>query len=146
MKLTPFRELKALCAINFLVLFCIAPNASAEKAVSVKAKPDSPSASKKVSAAAPTQVARGKKLFERLTCVGCHPNGENSLHPYRPLKGPGFRARYKEDGQIEKLIRSGVAKAGMPAFNKTQVNDRDMKDLIAFIRSMTPNTTQNAKK
>src|SRR5688572_28581440 len=47
------------------------------------------------------QVARGKKLFERLTCAGCHPNGDNTLHPYRPLKGPGFLARYKEDGKIE---------------------------------------------
>ena len=115
---------------------------SAEKTVTVKAKTDSvkTASSQKVSVGSLTQIAHGKKLFERLTCVGCHPSGGNTLHPYRPLKGPGFLARYKEDGQIEKLIRTGVARAGMPAFSKTQVNDKEMKDLIAFIRSMTPST------
>jgi mono/diheme cytochrome c family protein len=86
------------------------------------------------------KIANGKKLFDKLTCSGCHPNGENSLHPYRPLKGPGFLARYKEDGQIEGLIRTGVLKAGMPSFSKARLNDKDMKDLIAYIRSLTPTT------
>lgn len=85
------------------------------------------------------QLANGKKLFERLTCAGCHPNGENTLHPYRPLKGPTFQARYKDDGQIEHLIRTGVPRAGMPSFSKTQVSDKEMKDLIAYIRSFTTN-------
>ncbi len=85
-------------------------------------------------------VAHGKKLFERLTCAGCHPNGENTLHPYRPLKGPGFLARYREDGKIELLIRTGVPRAGMPSFSKAQVGDKDMKDLIAYIRSLTSST------
>ncbi len=88
----------------------------------------------------PTQVAHGQKLFERLTCAGCHPNGGNTLHPYRPLKGAGFLTRYKEDGQIEHLIRKGVPTAGMPAFSKAQLNDKDMTDLIAFIRSLTPDS------
>ena len=85
----------------------------------------------------PEKIANGKKLFERLTCSGCHPNGENSLHPYRPLKGPGFLERYKEDGQIEHLIRTGVLKAGMPSFSKLRLSDAEMKDLIAYIRSLT---------
>jgi len=117
--------------------------ACAEKTVTVRPKNSSfksVAASKKATAGSPNQVARGKKLFERLTCAGCHPNGENTLHPYRPLKGSGFLSRYKEDKQIELLIRTGVARAGMPAFSKIQISDNDMKDLISFVRSLTPKT------
>lgn len=92
------------------------------------------------------KIARGKFLFDKLTCSGCHPNGENSLHPYRPLKGPGFLARYKEDGQIEQIIRTGVLKAGMPSFSKARVDDNDMTDLIAYIRSLTPASAKNELK
>jgi len=28
----------------------------------------------------------------------------------------------------------------MPPFNKAQLSDKDMKDLVAFIRSLTPNS------
>jgi len=90
----------------------------------------------------PERIASGKQLFERLTCSGCHPNGENSLHPYRPLKGPGFLERYKEDGQIEHVIRTGVLKAGMPSFSKLRLSDSEMKDLVAYIRSLTPSTAK----
>lgn len=90
----------------------------------------------------PEKIANGKQLFERLTCAGCHPNGENSLHPYRPLKGPGFLDRYKEDRQIEHLIRTGVLKAGMPSFSKLRLSDSEMKDLVAYIRSLTPPTAK----
>lgn len=90
----------------------------------------------------PERIANGKQLFDRLTCSGCHPNGENSLHPYRPLKGPGFLERYKEDGQIERLIRTGVLKAGMPSFSKLRLSDSEMKDLVAYIRSLTPPTAK----
>ncbi len=134
--------LKVFFAIVAMVLLQLLEPVLAEKTATVKVKSDrvSTAPAQKISVGSLTQIAHGKKLFERLTCVGCHPNGENTLHPYRPLKGQGFLARYKEDGQIEKLIRKGVARAGMPAFSKTQVNDKDMRDLIAFIRSLTPST------
>lgn len=144
MKTNPLHEWKVPFAIGVMAVSLFLEPASAEKTVKLKAKSDSkPTASsKKVAVGSLTQIAHGKKLFERLTCAGCHPSGGNTLHPYRPLKGPEFLSRYKEDGQIEKLIRAGVARAGMPAFSKTQVNDKDMKDLIAFIRSMTPSTNK----
>ncbi len=115
--------------------------AHAAKPVSVKGKTPptcAPVSAKKVEAVNPHSVAHGKKLFERLTCAGCHPNGLNTLHPYRPIKGPGFLARFKEDGKIERLIRTGVPRAGMPSFSKAQLGEKDMKDLIAYIRSLTP--------
>lgn len=125
---------RALAIQAFLLAFF--STACAAKPVTVQPK-ETPSP-KKVQAISNTGVAHGKILFEKLTCAGCHPNGENSLHPYRPLKGPGFLSRYKDDNQIERLIRTGVARAGMPSFGKAQVNDKDMKDLIAYIRSLTP--------
>lgn len=134
-----FLPQKALAILTLALVFCHSGHAA--KPVSVKAKTaatGAPVSVKSLSAGNQNAVAHGKKLFERLTCAGCHPNGENSLHPYRPLKGPGFLARYKEDGKIEHLVRTGVPRAGMPSFGKAQVNDKDMKDLIAYIRSLTP--------
>lgn len=127
-------------SIQFLiaqVVLLVAANSSLA-ASPVTVKPKVAPSVKKVSVSANNQVASGRKLFEKLTCAGCHPSGGNTLHPYRPLKGPGFLARYKEDRQIDHLIRTGVARAGMPAFNKSQLSDKDMKDLIVFIRSLTP--------
>jgi mono/diheme cytochrome c family protein len=83
-------------------------------------------------------ASKGKILFEKMTCAGCHPAGGNVLHPYRPLKGPQFLARYKEDKQIEALIRTGVPRAGMPSFSKAQLNDAQVKDLISYVRTFTP--------
>lgn len=99
---------------------------------STKAAPRIPS---KVTAIA---TEKGRILFEKLTCAGCHPAGGNALHPYRPLKGPQFAARYKDDKQIQALIRAGVPRAGMPSFSKAQLNDSQMQDLITYIRSFTP--------
>lgn len=127
---------KALAIQALLLAFF--STACAAKPVTVQQK-NAPE-QKKVQVESIDQVAHGKKLFERLTCAGCHPNGDNTLHPYRPLKGPGFLARYKEDGKIELIIRAGVPRAGMPSFSKAQVGEKDMKDLIAYIRSLTPSS------
>jgi mono/diheme cytochrome c family protein len=85
-----------------------------------------------------TDVALGKQIFERSTCQTCHPSGDNTLHPSKPLKGPAFVAKYKVDGAIAKVIRQGVPNTGMPPFSKVQVSDRDLKLVIAYIRSLTP--------
>lgn len=82
-------------------------------------------------------IARGKKVFERATCAGCHPNGGNSLHPSRPLKGPLFLSRYKDDAEIVKVVRKGVPNTGMPSFDTSQINDSDMLDLVAYIKSLS---------
>ena len=131
------RHFGKVLAIQTLAL-ALFSSACTAKPVTVRPK-DAPT-QKKVQVESNTGVAHGKQLFDRLTCAGCHPNGENTLHPYRPLKGPGFMDRYKEDGKIELLIRTGVARAGMPSFSKTQVGEKDMKDLIAYIRSLTPSS------
>jgi len=86
----------------------------------------------------PSDVELGKKLFERTTCQTCHPGGDNSIHPSKPLKGPGFAAKYKDDAAIAKVIRQGVPNTGMPPFSKVQISDHDLKLVITYIRSLTP--------
>jgi len=85
-----------------------------------------------------SEVALGKQIFERTTCQSCHPGGDNSLHPSKPLKGPSFTARFKDDAAIAKVVRQGVPNTGMPPFSKMQLSDRDLKRVIAYIRSLTP--------
>jgi len=93
-----------------------------------------------------TDVALGKQIFERSTCQTCHPAGDNTLHPSKPLKGPAFAAKYKDDGAIAKVVRQGVPNTGMPPFSKVQVSDRDLKLVIAYIRSLTPPTKGKTPK
>jgi len=84
---------------------------------------------------------KGQEIFESLTCVDCHRGGGNSVHPSRPLKGESFAKRYPNDQKIEKLIRKGVPGASMPAFGKDVISEEQMKDLIAYLRSLTPTTS-----
>jgi mono/diheme cytochrome c family protein len=93
-------------------------------------------------AATNPQVAQGKKIFERQTCEGCHPAGGNSLNPTKFLKGPKFQARYKDDASLEKAIRAGFPNFGMPPSAKDAINDKEMKSLIAYIRSLTPKASK----
>jgi mono/diheme cytochrome c family protein len=97
------------------------------------------------SQAAPSQddLVAGKKLFERSSCAGCHPGGTNLLHPNQPLKGKSFQAKYKDDASIAKVVRSGVANSGMPAFSQARLSDQDLRKIIAYVRSLTPSTADN---
>jgi mono/diheme cytochrome c family protein len=85
-----------------------------------------------------SSVTRGRKLFERATCAGCHPSGDNLVHPSKVLKGKEFAAKYKNDQDIVKVVRSGVPNTGMPSFSKQQLSDAELKAIIAYIRSLTP--------
>ncbi len=81
---------------------------------------------------------KGQTVFESLTCIDCHKAGGNSVRPSRPIKGESFLKRYPKDSKIEKVIRTGVAGASMPSFGTDVISEGDMKDLIAYIRSLTP--------
>jgi mono/diheme cytochrome c family protein len=94
-----------------------------------------------------SDTALGKQIFERATCQSCHPGGSNLLHPSKPLKGPSFEARFKDDAAIAKVVRNGVPNTGMPAFSKAQISDREMKLVIAYIRSLKlPTKAKTAKQ
>lgn len=90
-------------------------------------------------------VSRGRKLFESATCAGCHPSGDNLVHPSKLLKGKEFAAKFKKDSDIAKIVRSGVLNTGMPSFSKQQLSDAELKEIIAYIRSLTPRESKSDK-
>lgn len=95
--------------------------------------------------AAPSSQAGGKgdpgagsKLFTKLNCVLCHAEGGNLQNPEKPLVGSRFLKKYPADKTLESAIRKGFPREGMPAYGKDQLSDREMVDLIAYIRSLEP--------
>lgn len=84
-------------------------------------------------------IERGREIFQRATCQGCHPGGDNSSDPTKPLKGADFARKYPDDKSIENRVRSG-APNGMPSFDKSEITDDEMEDLISYIRSLTPSS------
>ncbi len=85
------------------------------------------------------QQKRGEEVFRKAYCVGCHAGGNNAMMPNKPIKGNAFKDKYKDDALLEKTIRKGFPDEGMPAFEKDQITESQMKDLILYIRSFTPN-------
>ena len=88
-------------------------------------------------ACAAGDAVKGQAVFTKNSCVMCHPGGENTMEPDHPIKGMAFLAKYKDDAVLESTIRRGFARDGMPSFSKTAINDPDMKDLIAYVRSLS---------
>lgn len=89
-------------------------------------------------AESPGNVKKGERVFASMQCAICHTNGGNNLNPDKPLKGPGFLKKYPSNQLLTKTIRSGIANRGMPSFGKDKLNDADLQDLLAYIRSLTP--------
>ncbi len=59
------------------------------------------------------------------------------MDPSHPIKGAAFAAKYNRDELLEMTIRKGFPEIGMPGFNRASINDAQMKDLIAYVRSLT---------
>jgi mono/diheme cytochrome c family protein len=89
---------------------------------------------------------KGQQVFENNTCIDCHVGGGNSVKPSKPIKGEAFAKKYKDDAKIEKVIREGIAGTTMLPTRKEQINDSDLKDLVAYIRSLTPASGGKADK
>jgi mono/diheme cytochrome c family protein len=81
---------------------------------------------------------KGSIVFERLQCFTCHPGGGNVINPARPIKGKAFNKRYPEDAQIADILRQGNPGTAMPAYSTDRLSDSDLTDLIAYVRSLTP--------
>lgn len=88
---------------------------------------------------------KGQEIFESLTCVDCHKGGLNSVRPSKPLRGESFAKKYPKDSQIEKVIRKGVSGTSMAGFNVDVISEAQMKDLIAYLRSLTPSCETKSK-
>jgi mono/diheme cytochrome c family protein len=85
-----------------------------------------------------SSITAGKLVFHRASCAMCHPGGGNVVNPNKPLKGAAFAQKYKSDQELQRVIRQGVKNTSMPPFDKQTLNDADLLNLIAYIRSFTP--------
>ncbi|MBI2864997.1 MAG: cytochrome c [Chloroflexi bacterium] len=84
------------------------------------------------SAGSSEKVAAGKAVVEK-NCSACHPGGHKGIGP--DLGAADFKTRYPQDSDIEKVIRGG--RNVMPAWSTDKVNDSDLGNVIAFIRSLS---------
>jgi len=89
-----------------------------------------------------SRIKRGKMLFVKATCWGCHPHGDNAVNGDKPLKGANFCRKYKTDAELAIVIRRGNEKAGMPPFPPGKLNEPDLKQIIFFVRSLSANHGQ----
>lgn len=85
------------------------------------------------------EIKKGKMLFVKATCWGCHPRGDNSINGDKPLKGPGFSRRYANDEDIVRMVRTGSVRRGMPPFGEDKLSSKDLAQIIIFIRSLSEN-------
>ncbi len=77
--------------------------------------------------------ATGQKLYE-VSCNACHPGGGKGVGP--ALSGKDFLAKFGQDAALTKVVRAGTDK-GMPGFAADRLTDRQLTDIIAYIRSLT---------
>ena len=89
------------------------------------ASPTRPAVSPTVAAAA-GDVAAGKTVFDA-NCNACHPGGEKGV-------GPSLKETKLTDDQIKTQVRQG--KGAMPAFAADKISDKQLTDLIAYIKSI----------
>jgi mono/diheme cytochrome c family protein len=146
-------RLAAVIAVSFLCLSATAKNSDVKNLKTQSpaakqtidpapatsgAKATNAATPKKPSTIAPTAEQRGERIFKKAYCIGCHAGGGNALMPDKPIKGKAFSDRYVQDSVLEQTIRKGFPASGMPEFGKDQISERQMKDLILYIRSFTP--------
>ena len=90
----------------------------------------------------------GRKLFLKLQCNACHNPGTDQRAPQlwgfyggsRPVQGGGHQKF--DDEYVKQSIRNPMAKVAdgwkpiMPAFGVNQVDEIELRNLVAFIKSM----------
>jgi mono/diheme cytochrome c family protein len=60
-------------------------------------------------------------------CQKCHPGGEAGLGPaLNSNPAPGFIKKFQ--------VRHGLG--AMPSFNKEEISDRDLKDIIRYVKAL----------
>lgn len=82
--------------------------------------------------AGPGDAARGEALYLS-KCAGCHAPQAN----FGPLLNTAdFQTRYADDADLAFVIRSG--REPMPAFTVERLDDQELADIIAYLRSLSP--------
>lgn len=72
----------------------------------------------------------GATVFQSAGCTACHANGGRAAGV-----GPALVRSQRDDAYIRNIIRNG--RGAMPAYSPAQVNDQQLNDLLAYIRSLT---------
>src|SRR5262252_4040157 len=87
-----------------------------------------------LAAAAPQNTGAGRALFDN-RCASCH-GGDGNGGAFGPAIVASLGTR--NDVELASFVRSGAPGRGMPAFNLT---DGEMRDLIVYLRSLRPQRT-----
>ncbi|CAN5507051.1 cytochrome c [soil metagenome] len=87
-------------------------------------------------------VRRGYLAFQK-TCFACHTlNGQGASHMGPDLNLPLSPTEYFKPGMIEKLVRNPQRlrqwpESKMPALDKTAISDRDLENVVAYLKHMS---------
>lgn len=93
--------------------------------------PSAPSAAQNSSSAPlSADAARGQALY-RTYCLGCHAP-EAKFGPVQ--NSADFQAKYADSNALVTVIRNG--RAPMPSFPSHTLNDADLADVIAYVRTL----------
>lgn len=115
--------------IGALTVALLAACAPAATPTPAPAKPPAASPPAKTSVATPApqaagDPAKGKAIFEA-NCNACHPGGGQGV-------GPDIRG--KDPNAVKQQVRNGGK--NMPAFPPSQINDEQLNDLAAYVKSL----------
>jgi cytochrome c553 len=95
-------------------------------------------------------LARGQRLAAIYGCTGCHGKDltgryatDDPEYPLLHASNLSLRLRDYSDAQIGRAVREGIDYRGrplweMPSQGFTAVSDRDMADVVAFLRTVPP--------
>jgi cytochrome c oxidase subunit 2 len=96
------------------------------------------------------QAFEGRKLFLKLQCIKCHTAGPNAKAPNleglfgTKVKLEGDKVVTADEGYIVESIRKPREKVVegwiplMPAYDQKMVSDEEVKQLVAYLKSLKP--------
>ena len=84
-------------------------------------------------------LSEGQRLFNQMNCSGCHFHGGGGIGP------PLMDDKWIYGGEPEQIFRTIVEGRpnGMPSF-RNKLNDNDVWKIVAYVRSMSGNASQQA--
>lgn len=81
----------------------------------------------------------GEQIFYR-SCNTCHPSGKKGMGP----RLDQVNEHYPEDAQLAAFLRKG--KGIMPPQSKDDLNEDELKNIVAYVRTLSNSLKENAAK